>query len=103
MTSHSVAILDFGSQTTQLIARRCRELKVYSQIFPCTISIETLKNLAPKAIILSGGPASVNTQSSPSLPVGLFELGVPVLGICYGLQALTKMLGGQVTAASHRE
>lgn len=103
MTSHTVAILDFGSQTTQLIARRCRELKVYSQIFPCTISIETLKNLAPKAIILSGGPASVNTQSSPGLPVGLFELGVPVLGICYGLQALTKMLGGQVTAASHRE
>lgn len=103
MTSPAVAILDFGSQTTQLIARRCRELKVYSQIFPCTVSLEALKSISPKAIILSGGPASVNADFSPPLPEGILELGVPVLGICYGLQVLAKTLGGQVTAASHRE
>ncbi|MEI6804874.1 MAG: glutamine-hydrolyzing GMP synthase [Myxococcaceae bacterium] len=103
MTSNSVAILDFGSQTTQLIARRCRELKVYSQIFPCNISLEVLKAQNPKAIILSGGPASVNTDFSPTLPQGILELGIPILGICYGVQILSKTLGGQVTACEHRE
>ncbi len=101
MTPRSVAIIDFGSQTTQLIARRCRELKVYSQIYPCHISAKSLENHA--AIILSGGPASVNSDFSPSLPEGLLELGKPILGICYGLQALSKALGGQVSACSHRE
>src|SRR3989338_2494058 len=103
MTSDLVVILDFGSQTTQLIARRCRELKVYSQIVPYHTSAQALQDLKPKAIILSGGPASVNTQFSPSLPEGLLELKLPILGICYGLQALSKQLGGQVTAAVHRE
>lgn len=101
MNPSSIAILDFGSQTTQLIARRCRELKVYSQIFPYTTSIESLKNC--KAIILSGGPNSVNTESSPGLPKGLLDLGVPILGICYGLQILTKTLGGQVTTGQYPE
>lgn len=103
MHSNSITILDFGSQTTQLIARRCRELKIYSQIFPCTASLDTLRKQAPKAIILSGGPASVNHDFSPTLPAGILDLGVPVLGICYGLQSLSKALGGQVDACEHRE
>jgi GMP synthase (glutamine-hydrolysing) len=103
MHSNSVAILDFGSQTTQLIARRCRELKIYSQIFPCTVSLDVLKAQAPKALIFSGGPASVNTDFSPALPEGVLDLGVPILGICYGLQVLSKTLGGLIESGEHRE
>lgn len=103
MHLHSVAIIDFGSQTTQLIARRCRELKVYSQIFPCTVPLATLKLHDPGAIILSGGPASVHLENAPSLPEGLLSLGLPILGICYGVQSLTQALGGQVKPVEHRE
>ncbi|MBL4819192.1 MAG: glutamine-hydrolyzing GMP synthase [Deltaproteobacteria bacterium] len=103
MLPTSVVILDFGSQTTQLIARRCRELKVYSKIFPCSVSLETLKKENPAAIILSGGPASVHVSDSPSLPAGLFELGLPILGICYGAQSIAHQLGGHVKPSKKSE
>lgn len=103
MDSCAVAILDFGSQTTQLIARRCRELNVYAEIFPCTITLEQLRSKQPQAIILSGGPASVNADFSPTVPEGIFDLGLPVLGICYGLQATAKALGGRVQGCEARE
>lgn len=103
MKSDSVAIIDFGSQTTQLIARRCRELKVYSQIFPCTTSPDVLRAISPKAIILSGGPASVHEQASPKIPEDLLSWGIPVLGICYGAQSIAQALGGYVSLASHKE
>jgi GMP synthase (glutamine-hydrolysing) len=90
-------IIDFGSQVTQLIARRLRELNVYCEIHPCQkVTDATLRNLAPKAIILSGGPASVIDEGSPRPPASLFTLGVPVLGICYGQQVMMQMLGGLV-------
>ncbi len=90
-------IIDFGSQFTQLIARRLRELGVFSEIIPFqNINVKTLKEYNPKAIILSGGPASVSSENSPRPPSNLFEMNVPILGICYGLQVLVKVLGGQV-------
>ena len=103
MTPDFVAIIDFGSQTTQLIARRCRELKVYSQIYPCTVSPDTLKKASPKAIILSGGPSSVHEHASPKIPDGVLSWGIPVLGICYGAQSISQVLGGHVSSASHKE
>jgi GMP synthase (glutamine-hydrolysing) len=103
-TADTVIILDFGSQYTQLIARRVREAGVYSEIHPCTISLAELKALRPKAIVLSGGPASVGDEDSPSLDPGILELGLPVLGICYGMQLLAHDLpGGKVAAAKERE
>lgn len=98
-----VLILDFGSQYTQLIARRVRELKVYCEIWPCTASFDSIRSFAPQALILSGGPASVLQKDSPRIDRGVFDLGIPVLGICYGMQLLTKMFGGKVVAAKHRE
>lgn len=98
-----VLILDFGSQYTQLIARRVRELKVYCEIHPCTASFEQIKNFQAKAIILSGGPASVLDDGSPTLDPRVLQLGVPVLGICYGMQIITKILGGKVEKSAHRE
>jgi len=98
-----VLILDFGSQVTQLIARRLRESGVYCEIHPFSLSAERLEAFAPKAIILSGGPASVNEQASPKAPQRVFELGVPVLGICYGQQTMCAQLGGRVAASDHRE
>ena len=90
-------IIDFGSQVTQLIARRLRELNVYCEIHPCQkVTDATLRDLAPKAVILSGGPASVIDGGSPRPPASLFTLGVPVLGICYGQQVMMQMLGGLV-------
>ena len=90
-------IIDFGSQVTQLIARRLRELNVYCEIHPCQkVTDATLRDLAPKAVILSGGPASVIDAGSPRAPASLFTLGVPVLGICYGQQVMMQMLGGLV-------
>ena len=98
-----VLILDFGSQYTMLIARRVRELKVYCEIQPCTISLAEIRAFGPAAIILSGGPASVTDPESPTTDPGVFELGVPVLGICYGLQLMAKLLGGRVSKSSFRE
>lgn len=81
-----VFILDFGSQYTQLIARKVRELKVYCEIQPFSLSAEAIKKAAPKALILSGGPASVKEENRPYPDPRIFELGVPILGICYGMQ-----------------
>jgi GMP synthase (glutamine-hydrolysing) len=100
---HPVIILDFGSQYTQLIARRIREARVYCEIRPYSIAIDTLRALEPRAVILSGGPASVFAQGAPQLSAAVFEMGVPTLGICYGLQLMAHVLGGRVEAASERE
>ncbi|MEQ9346540.1 MAG: glutamine-hydrolyzing GMP synthase [Thalassospira sp.] len=99
-----VLIIDFGSQVTQLIARRVRESGVYSEIHPFNnISDEFLDEYAPKAVILSGGPASVHWDKAPSAPTKVFELGVPILGICYGQQTMVNQLGGKVATSDHRE
>ena len=100
---HKVLILDFGSQYTQLIARRVREAGVYSEIHPCTISLEKVKNLKPSAVILSGGPSSVLADGAPLVSAQIFALGLPVLGICYGMQLMAHLLGGKVAPASDRE
>jgi len=101
--SDRVLILDFGSQVTQLIARRLRESGVYCEIHPFTMTPERIADFAPRAIILSGGPASVTEGASPRAPALVFELGVPVLGICYGQQTMCAQLGGAVEAGEHRE
>ncbi|MCW5715608.1 MAG: glutamine-hydrolyzing GMP synthase [Bauldia sp.] len=98
-----VLIVDFGSQVTQLIARRVREAGVYSEIVPFQRAEEAVARLKPRAIILSGGPASVTELGTPRAPKGLFELGLPVLGICYGQQAMVEALGGDVQPGDHRE
>jgi len=98
-----VLILDFGSQYTQLIARRVREQRVYCEIHPCTMAFDDVRALAPRAIILSGGPASVYGEGAPHVDPRIFELGVPVLGICYGMQLIAHLLGGKVERASARE
>jgi GMP synthase (glutamine-hydrolysing) len=98
-----VLILDFGAQYTQLIARRVRELGVYSEIYPYDVDGEQIKRFAPKAIILSGGPESVYDVQGPAAPAEVFSAGVPVLGICYGMQTMAAQLGGQVESSSHRE
>jgi GMP synthase (glutamine-hydrolysing) len=98
-----VLILDFGSQYTQLIARRVRELGVYCEIHRPDLSLAEVRAFAPRGIILSGGPMSVEAAGSPKCDPGVFDLGVPVLGICYGLQLMAKLLGGRVDAAAHRE
>ncbi len=98
-----ILILDFGSQVTQLIARRVREQGVYSEIWPFNADPQRIAEFAPKAIILSGGPASVTEGESPRAPRIVFELGVPLLGICYGQQAMCAQLGGEVQGSDHRE
>jgi GMP synthase (glutamine-hydrolysing) len=98
-----VLILDFGSQYTQLIARRVRELKVYCEIHPYIMTLKAVKEFAPQGIILSGGPRSVYDRDAPSVDPELFNLGVPVLGICYGIQLLNHLLGGEVAPAVSRE
>jgi GMP synthase (glutamine-hydrolysing) len=98
-----ILILDFGSQYTQLIARRVRETHVYSQILPCTVPLATVIAYRPKGIILSGGPASVYEKKAPGVPKELFDQGIPVLGICYGMQLVTHLCGGEVARAAHRE
>jgi GMP synthase (glutamine-hydrolysing) len=98
-----ILILDFGSQVTQLIARRVRESGVYCEILPFDTSAERIAEFAPVAIILSGGPASVNEAAAPLAPQAVFEIDVPVLGICYGQQAMCAQLGGRVAASDHRE
>ncbi len=101
--SHRILILDFGSQYTQLIARRVREQGVYCEIHACDITDETLRDFNPKGIILSGGPESVTVQDAPRAPQAVFELGVPVLGICYGMQTMAAQLGGEVKCSAKRE
>ena len=101
MRNDVVLIIDFGSQVTQLIARRLRELKVYCEIHPYNkINVELNNNLNPKAIILSGGPASVLDHDAPRPPDRIFDMGVPILGICYGQQIMMRMLGGEVNSGS---
>ncbi|MBF0478789.1 MAG: glutamine-hydrolyzing GMP synthase [Candidatus Omnitrophica bacterium] len=98
-----IIVLDFGSQYTQLIARRIREAKVYSKIVPYTITVDEIKEMQPKGIILSGGPMSVYDQGAPIPQKGLFELGIPVLGICYGMQVISHIFGGKVQGSKERE
>jgi GMP synthase (glutamine-hydrolysing) len=101
--ANTVLILDFGSQVTQLIARRVREAHVYCEVVPFHGARAAMERLAPKAIILSGGPASVTDAQSPELPPEVLSAGVPVLGICYGQQAMVKALGGRVSPGVTRE
>jgi len=98
-----ILILDFGSQVTQLIARRLREAGVYCEIWPYTVSEERIRAFAPRGVILSGGPASVTEGESPRAPEAVFGMGLPVLGICYGQQTMCAQLGGQVEGSDHRE
>lgn len=98
-----VIIIDYGSQVTQLIARRVREAGVYSEIHPCIVTAEQVRAMKPAAIILSGGPASVGEHDAPTLEMGLLELGVPVLAICYGMQLLGHNLGGALATSETRE
>src|SRR5512145_733552 len=102
-TQDRVLIVDFGSQVTQLIARRVREAGVYSEIVPFDKAEVALGPVLPKAIILSGGPASVTEEGTPKVPQAVFTAGVPVLGICYGEQAMVAHFGGQVEGGHHRE
>ena len=101
--SDKILILDFGSQYTQLIARRIREIGVYCEIYSCECTDAEIQNFAPNGIILSGGPESVTEGNTPRAPQSVFELGVPVLGICYGMQTMTEQLGGKVEMSDHRE
>jgi GMP synthase (glutamine-hydrolysing) len=102
-THSRILILDFGSQYTQVIARRVRECQVYSEIVRHDLSAPEVEKLAPKGIILSGGPASVYEKSAPQLDLQIFSLGIPVLGICYGMQLMARHLGGEVEFSARRE
>jgi len=101
--AHRILILDFGAQYTQLIARRVRELGVYCEIYPWDVSDEEVRGFRPRGVILSGGPESVTDANPPRAPATVFELGVPVLGICYGMQTMAQQLGGRVAPSSERE
>jgi GMP synthase (glutamine-hydrolysing) len=98
-----ILVLDFGSQYTQLIARRIREAHVYSQILPCTAPLATVLAYRPQGIVLSGGPSSVYEKKAPTISRELLEQGIPVLGICYGMQLVTHVSGGEVAKSKHRE
>jgi len=101
--THSIVVLDFGAQYSQLIARRIRELNVFSVVLPCTSSLDEIRSQSPAGIVLSGGPCSVYDADAPNTDPRVFELGVPVLGICYGLQLMVHVLGGKVNPAKTRE
>ncbi|MDB4470857.1 glutamine-hydrolyzing GMP synthase [Deltaproteobacteria bacterium] len=101
--SEKILILDFGSQYTQLIARRVRESHVYCELHPYDMGLQEIKDFKPKGIILSGGPTSVYEEDAPAIEEELFELGIPVLGICYGMQLMSRHFGGSVIAAGKRE
>ena len=98
-----IAILDFGSQYTQLIARRIREAKVYSELLPYCVDLEKMQQNPPKGIILSGGPASVYKAQAPVCDKKIFKLGIPILGICYGAQLVAQFSGGKVVKTSQAE
>jgi len=99
----SIIILDFGSQYTQLIARRIREMGVFSEIYPYNLDITTLKSMEPAGIVLSGGPSSVSDPNAPMIYPEIYDLGIPILGICYGMQLTAHLLGGKVEKSIHRE
>jgi len=103
MYKQEILVIDFGSQYTQLIARRIREFKVYSEIVPCNASLSEIIKRKPAGIILSGGPASVYEENAPKIDKEIFNLGIPILGICYGMQLITQLLGGKVAKAEKRE
>jgi len=103
LVTQSIVILDFGAQYTQLIARRIREQNVFSVVLPCTASLKEIKSYAPVGIVLSGAPWSVYDKDAPPADAHVFDLGVPVLGICYGLQFMVHTLGGKVRPADKRE
>jgi GMP synthase (glutamine-hydrolysing) len=103
LSHERLVILDFGSQFTQLIARRAREMGVFAEIHGPHIAPDELRRLKPKGIVLSGGPASVLEPGAPQIPKGALELGVPVLGVCYGMQLLAHDLGGDVRPSARRE
>ena len=98
-----ILILDYGSQYTELIARRIRELNVYSEVVPHTLTVEEVKKKNAMGVILSGGPSSVSDDDAPTIDSNIFELGVPILGICYGMQLIATRLGGNVASSSTRE
>ena len=100
---HTIVVLDFGSQYTQVIARRIREANVYSKVLPFNTAISEINKINPAGIILSGGPASVHTKGAPKPKKEIFNLGIPILGICYGLQLMASMLGGEVKKSQLRE
>ncbi|HYA31154.1 MAG TPA: glutamine-hydrolyzing GMP synthase, partial [Thermodesulfovibrionales bacterium] len=101
--NNRILVLDFGSQYTQLIARRVRENKVYSEIFPFNSPIGNIRSFGARGIILSGGPSSVYERNAPFPDREIFQLGIPVLGICYGMQLMAHRLGGKVAKAQRRE
>ena len=103
MDTQTIVILDFGSQYTQLIARRIRELNVFSVVLPCTVPLAEIQGYKPIGIILSGGPSSVYDADAPEADPKLLETGVPMLGICYGLHFIVHHLGGKVRSAPKRE
>src|SRR5579859_7635460 len=103
LVTQSIVILDFGAQYTQLIARRIREQNVFSVVLPCTVKLDEVKSYAPAGIVLSGAPWSVYDKDAPPADARVFDLGVPVLGICYGLQFMVHTLGGKVRPAVKRE
>ncbi len=100
---NSIAILDFGSQYAQIIARRVREVNVYCELFPWDAPREKILSINPKGFILSGGPKSVYEEGAPYIQKFILESGLPILGICYGMQALTYALGGEVSPSAERE
>ncbi|PYR93617.1 MAG: GMP synthase (glutamine-hydrolyzing), partial [Acidobacteria bacterium] len=99
----TILIIDFGGQYTQLIGRRIREANVYTEIVPFSISLEKLKAQQPKGIVLSGGPSSVYETGAPVCDPAILKLGIPILGICYGMQLIGKEFGGRVESAAQRE
>ena len=99
----SIAILDFGSQYAQIIARKVREAQVYCELFPWDAPMEKILAIQPKGFILSGGPRSVYEEGAPFVQKFIFSTGLPILGICYGMQAMTHALGGEVYASTSRE
>ena len=103
MTTDTVLVVDFGAQYARLIARRVREAHVYSEIVSPSITVEEIKARAPKAIIFSGGPKSVYESPAPSIDPGVYELGIPILGLCYGAQLMALQLGGTVSRTGQGE
>ncbi|MDY4783479.1 glutamine-hydrolyzing GMP synthase, partial [Pygmaiobacter massiliensis] len=103
MVHETIIIVDFGGQYNQLIARRVRENNVYSEVVPFSKAVDVIKEKRPKGIIFTGGPASVYEEGAPAIDREVFELGIPVLGICYGAQLMAYTLGGEVYHPEHRE